>query len=98
MMSKFLIISAFFLLPFVIITSISAQYELPKYELPSDYIITYELDEPDESEQQKEKTKLYRTLRILLLVVIVGVVIVVVGALIWGFVLTSELEKAISNN
>ena len=45
MMSKFIVISALFLLPFVIITSISAQFELHKYEFPSDYIITYELDE-----------------------------------------------------
>ncbi len=55
MMSKFIVISALFLLPFVIITSISAQFELPKYELPSDYIITYELDEDAREQQEKRK-------------------------------------------
>ena len=55
MMSKFVIISAFFLLPFVTITSLSAQYELPQYELPSNYIITYELDEDAREQQEKRK-------------------------------------------
>ena len=55
MMSKFIVISALFLFPFVIITSISAQFELPKYEFPSDYIITYELDEDAREQQEKRK-------------------------------------------
>ena len=52
MMSKFIIISALFLLPFVTISAF-AQSELPTYELPKDYIPKYEIfksiEEPDES-------------------------------------------------
>jgi hypothetical protein len=42
MMSKFIIFSALFLLPFVTISAF-AQSELPTYELPKDYILKYEI-------------------------------------------------------
>ena len=51
-MSKFIIISALFLLPFVTISAF-AQSELPTYELPKDYILKYEIfksiEEPDDT-------------------------------------------------
>lgn len=91
MMSKFIVISALFLLPFVIITSISAQFELPKYELPSDYIITYELDE-DAREQQEKRKRDSKIAQIivtalllgLFLTIIIMTVVVVRGLREWG--------------
>ena len=54
-MSRFIIISALFLLPFLTITLVSAQYELVTYKLYSDYITTYELDDFDEDESKQEE-------------------------------------------
>jgi len=53
MMSKFIIISAFFLLPFVTFSAF-AQFELSKYELPKDHILTFEIDEEDEHAREKK--------------------------------------------
>ena len=76
-MSKFIIISAFFLLPFLTITLVFAQYELVTYELPSDYIITYELDDfdEDESEQKEKRTSAYRVVMALLMTALVLVLL-----------------------
>ena len=67
-MKKVITFTAFFLLPFVTLTAF-AQFELPKYELPSDKIITYESEDPEQEETDKTKKK--GTLKYLLIFVLV---------------------------
>lgn len=81
MMSKFVIISTFFLLPFVTISAF-AQFELPKYELPPDYIITYELDEEDENEQQEKKARRSLTVQIIVTALLMGFILYVILSII----------------
>ncbi len=81
-MSKHLIITRFFLLPFVTLASLSAQYELYRYELPSDNILTYELDEPADDDpyapKERKHPALWVTLSVflILLVMVVGLLMI----------------------
>jgi hypothetical protein len=72
-MRKIIPYTAFFLLPFITLTAL-AQFELPKYELPNDHIITYEIDDSDENKEvdQSKKTALtiLSVIAILLLIVV----------------------------
>ena len=70
-MSKFIVISAFFLLPFVAFSTF-AQYELPKLALPSDHIITYELDDTDEDVSTWQRRSSFGKVIIIILLIILG--------------------------
>jgi len=74
-MRKLIIISAFFLLPFVAISAF-AQYELPKLELPSDHIITYELGDTDEDKSTWQRRSPLGKVIIIILLVILGSILV----------------------
>ena len=67
-MKKVITFTTFFLLPFVTLTAF-AQFELPKYELPCDHIITYEIEDPDQ--EKTDKTEKKGTLKYLLIFILV---------------------------
>ena len=83
-MRKLIIISAFFLLPFVTFTSF-AQYELTSYELPSDYYIYWEPDEPyvpDESQSEEKEITTSDIVMVIVIGVLLILLIIVVGSVI----------------
>ena len=84
MMSKFIIISAFFLLPFVTISAF-AQYELPKFELPSDYIITFEQDEISEYARESQKIDKNDVLGFLFPLLVILFFIILIGLTVYIF-------------
>ena len=74
-MSKFILVTAFFLLPFIAFTTF-AQYELPKLALPSDNIITYELDDTDEDKSTWQRRSPLGKVIVIILLVILGSILV----------------------
>jgi hypothetical protein len=83
-MKKIIPITAFFLLPFVTLTSF-AQFELPQYELPNDHIITYEIDD-DTEKSEADKAKEYETAKKVFKIILIPLLIVTAIGLIIFFI------------
>ena len=90
-MSKLIIISIF-LLPFVTLSSLSAQYELTKYELPSKNILTYELDKPAGNDPYAPKERKYPALWVTLSVFLV-LFVMVVGLLMISMITNESTDS-----
>jgi hypothetical protein len=61
-MKKIIPYTVFFLIPFVTLTAF-AQFEMPVYELTSDYIITYEIDDYDHEDEVLDLESIYDSIR-----------------------------------
>ena len=84
-MNKIILITTFFLLPFVTFTA-SAQFELPKLEIPTNSIITYEIDddpgrnEAETTNAKENERKYVKVMGIIFLILTISFVVWLVAA------------------